>query len=587
MVVAGLAVVMATTTVAAQPAGPVKDLRVKQLPVRLKMPPRPKPVKVAQTADPATATNAPTIDPYAESSLATFKRFPTTRKELAERVTFKLRAGVELEGAGSSGEALRGGASLPSGYAASRPWIVGDAMVGARDLVMPSLGAYFLASFQLDASDSLATRTAFARPYDSAEANSIAIKAGYAEWGRDDRQPNQKLWLRGGRQFRLDGGALFAYFDGATLGYREQAWEVSAFAGQRVTLYVDTPRGMLFGATASIDLKKSRDLPFRLAADYLGLAVDGLGVMEETASQTRQLLALTGHYEVSRKTKLDLRARLVDAARDANEDGASDGFALGRVGARLRRQTSALIMILDVEHRDGGDLAYDLAAPSAVDVVSVARQLGVGLAAPISATTVGAQLDWRKRDTELLLFARAELPDDPAAVTTVDQRGWYEGGVAVAGSPLGTRAGGIYTTAQYKLREYGDYSSCVTRTTAGCMDEGDRNDGAFSEFGDSATSGLDRMHEVAVDATLRSVGSRSGGRRWRFAAGAFYRIYDFGSPYAEVVDEGRGGGRADLQWWFSKDLRAELAAEVAEASPVLARELGVMTSLRAALEARW
>nr|MBA3818623.1 hypothetical protein [Deltaproteobacteria bacterium] len=296
---AALALLVATATAEAEP---VKDLRVRQLPVRLKMPPRPK--LVAQTADPPAtpaaaddaATNAPTIDPYAESSLGTFKRFPTTRKELAERVTFKLRAGVELEGAGSSGEPLKGGASLPSGYAASRPWIVGDAMVGARDLVMPSLGAYFLASFQLDASDSLATRTAFARPYDSDEANSIAIKAGYAEWGRDDRQPNQKLWLRGGRQFRLDGGALFAYFDGATLGYRERAWEVSAFAGQRVTLYVDTPRGMLFGATAALDLKKSRDLPFRIAADYLGLAVDGLGVMEETASQTRQLLALTGHY---------------------------------------------------------------------------------------------------------------------------------------------------------------------------------------------------------------------------------------------------------------------------------------------------
>ena len=44
------------------------------------------------------------------------------------------------------------------------------------------------------------------------------IKAGYAEYGRDDVHKDRKLWLRGGRQFRLDGGAMFAYFDGVTVG---------------------------------------------------------------------------------------------------------------------------------------------------------------------------------------------------------------------------------------------------------------------------------------------------------------------------------------------------------------------------------
>lgn len=545
------------------------DLRVRQLPVRMKMPARPRaalkqePKRVAQQGPGPTPQ-----DPYAKSSLTEFSPLPTSARDLKERVTFKLRAGIELEGAGTSGETLRGGASLPEGFATSRPWIVGDAVVGARDILLPSLGAYFLSTFQLDASDSLGTRTAFARPYDASE-YPIAIKAGYAEWGRDDRRPNQKLWLRGGRQFRLDGGQLFAYFDGGTVGYRDRGIEVSAFAGQRVTLYIDTPRGLLYGTTASIDLKKARDIPARIAVDYMGLSIDGISRdpadPDGVEGQTRQLLAVTGSYEVSKKAKVYARARLVDASED--------GFALGRVGARLHAQPSrSLILIVDAERRQGGDLAYDLASPSAVDVVSVARQLGVGLSAPINATTLGAQVDYRKKNTELLLFGRAELPEAAGEVRHVDQLGWFEGGAAVAGAPLGTRRGGIYTTAQYKIREYRKDATPMT-------------EGVGSPFGDSSTSGLDRMHELAVDGTIRSLGR--GARRWRFAIGAFYRIYDFSSPYAAVTDEGRGGGRADVQYWFGKDLRLDLAAELAEPSPVLARELGVMSSVRAAMEARW
>ncbi|MGH9887492.1 MAG: hypothetical protein ACREBE_18325, partial [bacterium] len=188
----------------------------------------------------------------AEPAVSAFTPLPRSTRELAERVTFRLRAGVELDAAPASGDALRGGAALPPGFADSRPWIVGDAMVGARDLLLPSLGGYLLSSFQFDASDTLATRTALVTPGDAADQR-IAIKAGYVEWGNDDRRP-QKLWLRGGRQFRLDAGAMFAYFDGATAGYRDKGVELSGFVGRRVVLYVDSPAGTEFGATAAVDL---------------------------------------------------------------------------------------------------------------------------------------------------------------------------------------------------------------------------------------------------------------------------------------------------------------------------------------------
>jgi hypothetical protein len=396
----------------------------------------------------------------------------------------------------------------------------------------------------------VASPTASIAPCD-ADDLPLAIKAGYAEYGRDDIYKDRKLWLRGGRQFRLDGGSMFAYFDGATIGYRERAWDVSAFAGRRVALYVDTEHGLTYGATAAIDLGKRGRVPLKLAANFMGLALD---------EATRMLSVLQGTYDIGKRASVSVRARLVDSG---------DGVELGRVGGRVKAGNRSVVFVADVEQRRGGDLAYDLASPAAVDVVQISQRMGVGLAAPIDATTAGARIDWRNRkgSVELLAFGRAERPQ--GTVTTVDQRGWYEGGAALAGAPLGARGRGVWTTLQYKLRQY---------------DAADGDEGVGSPFGDTSTSGLDRLHEVAADGTLYSGGK---GRRWRFNLGGFYRVYDFRSPYVEISNEGRGGGRADLQVWLMRDLRADLAAEIAQPSPVLARELGVMSSIRGAVEARW
>jgi hypothetical protein len=530
----------------AEPAPPLQtlvepvaaDLRLRQLPVRMKL--RPAPVVVAAAA----AEPAPEPEASARASATA-----SSWRSIRERVTFQVRAGVELDTAAGSGETLRGGARLPDDFAGSRPWILGDAIVGARNVLLPSLGAYLLSSFQLDASDALASRSATIAPSDADELP-IVIKAGYAEYGRDDVHRDRKLWLRGGRQLRLDGGAMFAYFDGATVGYRERAWDVSAFAGQRVSLYVDTARGFTYGATAALDLGKQRNVPLRLAANVMGLAID---------DDARLLGTVAATYDVGKRASVNVRARLVDSG---------GGIELGRAGGRVKVTGRSVVVVADVEQRRGGDLAYDLASPAAVDVVQIAQRLGVGLTAPIDATTVGARVDWRNRkgSLELLAFGRAELPQ--GTPTTVDQRGWYEGGVALAGAPLGARGRGVWATAQYKLRAY---------------DPPAGDDAMGSAFGDTSTSGLGRLHELAADGTLYA----SGARRWRFNAGAFYRIYDFRSPYVEIVNEGRGGGRADLQVWITRDVRAELAAELAEPSPVLARELGMMSSIRGAVEARW
>jgi hypothetical protein len=578
----------------------VPDLRVKAMPPKLKMRPKvpKKPKSVAQQPAPAegeegeaegeegeaegeekpAAAPAPAKDDTSGVS-ASFKPIPTSARDLKERVIFKINAGVQLDSAPANGEFQRGGLALPDGFADNRAWILGDAVVAAHDIILPSMGGYFLTGFAFDATNSLETRTATISPYDQ---EALAIKAGYAEWGRDDRKPNASgPWLRGGRQFRHDGGALFAYFDGATAGYRTaKGIEASVFGGQRVALYVTTPKGIEYGATASVDLKKMSDIPVRIAADFMGLnytplipdpnAIDtgaelGDSVLIDGDAQNRLLVVLTGSADVTSKGKLDLRARMVDA-------GQGDGFALGRAGARLRYNLSpALLFLGDVERRQGTDLAYDLAAVSAVDVVNIAEQLGVGLNAPVDATRIGARLDWRKKETELLAFAATEQASGTPVAT--DQRGWIEGGVGIAGTPVGSRGAGLWATAQYTYRNY--------------LNGGHDNDQMGSEFGDSSTSGVDQMHEMAVDATLRSSGQKMSQRKWRASGGVFYRIYDFSSPYRDVKQEGRGGGRADLSFWFSRDLRLLLAGEAAQASAVLAREIGIMISARAAMEARW
>jgi len=580
------------TIVGAQ--GNAANLRVKQLPPKMKMrgktPAKPNAKKVAAAgagggADAAASASTGGGD-------VSYKMFPTTERDLRERVTFRIRAGVEVDTAPASGETLQGGFPLPGGFADTRPWIMGDAVIGARGIVTPTLNGYFLSSFAFDASDSLATRTATIMPYDN---ENIAIKAGYAEYGRDDRKPDgqqpNKFWLRAGRQFRLDGGNLFAYFDGATIGYREKAWSVSGFAGQRVALYVDTEPGVLFGATASVDTKK-----VKLHLDYMGLAItsndfDGDGNLD---GETRHLIEVGAHSELNRKTKLEVRARLTglpDVAGAGPGEIPATKLGLGRVGARLRYEANKIILIGDIDQRFKDDVAYDLAASSAVDIVDVANKLGVGMNQPIDATQIGLQVDWQtpNRKTEVFGIARAEIAtgDEP---TTVDNKDFIEVGAGVAGTPIGVRGAGVYTTAQYTYRQFTDQGADGDMRIDGvCNDLTDTNGDGIpdncQEFGNSASSGVDRMHQLAAEAVLTT--RASGGKHWRFGAGAFFRAYDFRTPYREVKNDARGGGRLDLQYWFNRDLHLNLAGEVAQASPTLSRDLGTMTSLRAALEARW
>ena len=257
--VLGFAGMLAASTVRADP-----DLVVHREPVTLAMRPR----RVAAQPQPATPAPRPVarLDPLAAAA--------EPARASAERVTVHLRAGYELGDAPASGRTFAGGNALSAQFAGSRSWLVGDAMVSARDVVLPSLGGYLLASFQYDTGSAAASRTALPVPGD-ATGQRIAIKAGYAEYGAEDKDPDPHVWLRAGRQYRLDAGAMFAYFDGATIGWKEPAWNVSGFAGRRVALYVDTPAGVELGATAALDVSRLGAVRIKLAADVMAMSIAG------------------------------------------------------------------------------------------------------------------------------------------------------------------------------------------------------------------------------------------------------------------------------------------------------------------------
>ncbi|MBA2539071.1 MAG: hypothetical protein H0V17_05500 [Deltaproteobacteria bacterium] len=558
------------------------DLRIKRMPAKLRM--RPKAEKPEKNDKQVAAAGAgqdggATAADDGGTSVG-YKMFPTTTRDLRERVVFRLRAGVELDSAPASGETLRGGFPLADGFSDNRAWIMGDAVVGARGIITPALNAYFMSSFAFDATSGASSLAGTVMPYDN---EAIAIKAGYAEYGREDRKPDgqqPKFWLRAGRQFRLDGGNMFAYFDGATVGYREKDWNVTGFAGQRAALYVDTQRGLLFGATAAYDAKK-----VRVWLDYMGLAISTTdfdndpttGDEDGRDGEVRHLVGLKGAYKVNNKAKVEVHARMTglpDSAGTAPGEVPTSKFALGRVGGRVRYDAGKLMVIGDVIQRFKDDIAYDLAASTAADVVDVANKIGI-MNAPTDATIFALQVDWQtpNRKTEIFGVARAELSSDP---TTVDQKSYVEIGAGLAGTPVGVRGAGVYTTAQYTLRQF---------TDEGAGDGDMRIDGVGSAFDNSASSGIDRMHQLAGEAVLTT--KSNAGKHWRFSAGAFFRVYDFKTPYRAVTNDARGGGRLDVQWWFSRDLHLNVNGELAQSSPTLSRDLGTLTSLRAALEARW
>lgn len=526
----------------------VADLRVRRLPA-------PVPATLVMRRVAIVAAEQDEGAAPAEATVSgEYRAIPRDRRDLEERVIFHVNLGYGIASAQASGQADRSGFApgdvtdpAGAGFTESRQYLLGDAVLGSRGILLPSLSTYFLSQFKFDI-DGASSFASLNDVYDTRGGRALLVRAGYAEVEGlgSPESALSRLYLRGGRQFRYGASAFVANFDGLTGGYRGQGVELSGFFGRRVSLFFDDDPGVLGGGGVLVRGKQAYGAPIDLAADYLTFAGGEL-------DSSRQLVELSARMrEAFLVDRILVRSRLVDTG---------DGLALGRIGLEVGVPIGSGLPRLsaDATYRTADDFAYDFLGATATDVVTAPTQLGIGLDPPSDSILLGGRADWRITPAiELYLFGRANLGlEDPESHS---QQDWNEAGAAASWAGRSLTA-----SAQVKLRRH----KLEEEASA-----------AGSAFDDTAGSGVSGFEEVAGEARYRLGRVRSSA-----ALGGYYRIYDTVTPYAEVVDDGRAGGRAELDYWPSKQTRIKAAGEVAEPSPTFARELDTLVSLRLILEA--
>ncbi len=529
-------------------------------------------VAAAESSDvDASDVDATDVDARIDTS---YRAVPNDWRDAQERVIFKVNLAYGLDSGATSGEAGKNGfepdaVTDPRGNAFDdrRQYLLGDAVLGTRGVLLPSMDTYFLSRYAF-ATNGASQFAALSSVYDQRDGRALLVRSAYAEI--DDRNDDEtllgRMFVRAGRQFRYGSATFITNFDGISGGYDAPAFEASAFFGRRVSLFFEDDPGLLGGASIKVRGKDALNIPVDLAIDYLFF--DGGGpadsALEDAAINLgRQYVELSARGQVG-KTRLYIRGRLVDNGDlRTDENGEAEGFGLGRASLQARQPLgSKFLLVADVHQKFAREAAYDYISPAATDVLSVAESIGIGLDAPSDSTLLGLRASYMmSRALELYGFGRANLVSEDS--TSGFNNSWQEGGAAVS-----HRAGRkLWSTVQYKFR---------------FTNLDDEAGGVGSEFANTAGAGVRQFHEISADARYSA-----GYRKTTVAAGVYYRVDDLESPYALVEDDGRGGLRADADHWISKFLRAKLAGELAQASSVFAPELGTLFSVRLMMEAQF
>jgi hypothetical protein len=508
------------------------------------------PAPIVAAVSPAAQAASAVVAPAAASTAApeeaavSYQAVPASWRDVQERVIFKVNVGYGADSAGASGELGRNGfrpqdVTDPDrrGFVDSRQRVLGDAVLGSRGVLLPSLTTYFLSQYSLDTVGG-SRFAALNNVYDTRDGRALFVHAAYAEvdgYGTEGSALH-KVFVRAGRQFRYGGARYVANFDGVTAGYDDVGYEISGFVGQRVSLFFADEPGILGGAGIKLRGKELLNVPVDLTADYLSF--DG----------SVQYLELACRYDVN----YSLYLRAVDPG---------DGMGVGRLGFRGRHAVSERLFITgQIERLQVKEVAYDILNPSAVDVVNVEQEIGIGLSPPGDSLRVGATVMALISPTlEVYGFGRANLPGSESRSSFANNYG--EVGAA-ARSPLGVQG---HVSGQYKLRVH-------------AVD--DAGTAAGSLFDDTRNFGVRQFHELSAEARYSLSGLKTS-----VTGGGYLRVYSFRTPYAEIDSDGRGGLRFDADYRLSGQTRIKAAGELAQPSPGLAPEIGVLTSVRLFAEA--
>lgn len=541
--------------------GPL-DLRVKELPQRelhsLQMRElKSSQVRTAARDDADASVSAPAAKP--KNSRLHYRPIPTEYRDLRERIIFKTNVGYGLDATQLSGNVSQNGIAPAdvtdvngNAYADQRQYLLGDAIVGSRGILRPSLNTYFLSRFQFDAGGG--EFTALNTVYDSQDSQALLIRAGYAELdglGGPEGGVLDSVYIRAGRQYRFGSNRFVANFDGVTAAYDHRVAEVSGFFGQRVSLFFDDDPGTVAGA--GLKLRGEELIGYPVDVNVDALQYDSGGdlpprIVIEGRSQVR----------VADDTRLYFRGRFLD-----DGSGGDNASGVGRVGGQMRQSLGDdFLVVLDVEKNFAREFAFDYIGASPIDVVNVSQELGLAIGTPQNSTLLGARANYQLTDTvEAYGFYRNRLVKNKDQADAFS-RPFQEFGVA-SSALIGDR---LSATGQYKYRVH-DL-------------EGGGAVGVGSAFDDTAGAGVKEMHELSTEARYNF-----GKKKADAAVGAYMRLYDVETAYALLDNDALGGGRFDAGYWPTEIIRLRVAGEVAQPSQTMSADIDTLVSLRLLMEA--
>ncbi len=539
------------------------DLRVKALPQRELSSLGMRAAVAEETVESSSESSEESVAGATMSRLD-YKAIPTQWRDVQERVIFKTNVGYGLDTSQLSGNVAKTGFapgdvvdSQGNAYADNRHYLLGDAIIGTRGVLMPSLNSYFLSRFQLDAGGGQFTAMNFV--YDSGESQPLLIRAGYAELdglGGEKGGVLDSIYLRAGRQYRYGSNRFMANFDGITAAYDHRMAEVSAFFGQRVSLFFNDDPGLLAGAAIKLRGQEILGYPADLNVDVMKYSPGG----EDGAGggfNAPLFIEANGRARVAENTRLYVRGRFID-----DGSGGDNASGVGRVGGQIRQSFGDdLIVIADVEKKFNRELGFDYVGASPIDVVNVGQQLGLAIGTPQNSTLVGARANYQlTRNFEGYAFYRNRLVKN-AEDADAFSRPFQEFGLA--GSALVGRR--LTTTGQYKFRVHDlDASANV----------------AGSNFDDTSGTGTKQLHELSGEARYNF-----GKKKASAAFGGYMRMMSIESPYAALDNDGRGGVRFDVGYWPTSLIRLRTTGEVAQPSQSISADIDAMVSLRVLMEA--
>lgn len=475
---------------------------------------------------------------------------------ISDHITFRANIGFGLDGGQPSNQPLASGATLDESqyYERLRIYGFGDAVIGTRGLVAPSLSSYFAAHFRFDQQTDLQS---FAAPsvYDADNVDNLLIRSAYVDVdGFLDGPFVEPIYLRGGRQFHY--GPAIVHFDGLIAGYRTDAISLATYIGERVSLFgFDHDRlvdngGVVAGADAKVDFLTLSEIPLVLTAGLL--TFDG-----------RQ------HYSLGAAAKWHEDTHILGRIR-ATQSG------LTRESLSLRTRLSEVATIsAEIEHLTGEGWAYDLLLFEADHgPTDPRRYLNLGPVRPrLTASIRAGTVLFDNIDVLVRAGAAIDTADEDLPKSSFDQS-YVEAGAAlevrvrralrIGASVLGRR------TSRDDLPPPPDMTGVADPLLLGT--------GVFGERS---------FYEGGV-----VLGFSSGPRQLTARVEIYGRAYDHDPVWPGIEPQGlsgdaRFGGRFTIEAWAGERLRLFGQYDVAFLPAQRAPELRGAKSLRVLAEARF